>query len=1087
MSALPVWSDPVANMTVSDAGPRARGLPPVFPDLISLDDLQICVLDVHGLGLPNMDWGTAPDWAVKLKFGYDCDGRYCERAHRCSSSILGSMMNDLRDGPPTAYWSHCCATFPDVVVWEDTQVTFELFDVDNLGLHDSLCCSASVPLLAATGSGPYTARLSGGDSRYLDVRLSFERGPSPPPPKPPPRPPISPRPPPLPPRPPRTPPGTASCDATWHPPSNKKSSANGGPPDGCWVIGPPWWGARPQCLLGPLLELFGGQETLPLPNAYFDGWGNSNWVEVEIPVSGTIKIKSLVASHLVCSYIRRAPFSAEAFVEKDSSLLSQTSPDSGRRLRIAIHIKEMTCTAVIHGDEASGLVAHHLSDSSMTIDLGDIKIGAEIFVGFEADDDGNLIQNLGFADPACKPTKSCSCRPLDMRCPVAGMSIGRLEVHVFDTEQSSNTGFTNELMRAVTPMIRTGLVEAIVKQNFPRHTKLATPPEPRNESADGGAGCVFSEGCRLFNLVSETVLSGPFSPLSVFHRMGEARPPRNDEPRATELVLDTPALAALAEAMLGSSPLTSSGGGIVVDAAPRTESGLAQFELVELNLTVADSSFMSLIFGYDLNATLDFEFLEVRAAANFIWLPTAEPEGPRLGGSQARGYELDPSKAIKQRIQFGMVGKNFTTSTQSSLLHMHKGASVFACAMLKLGLQDFSVDGDVNIHARAAGGDWEEDAAAFFNELLGFVLTNVNALPASGVAGSASLTHALSGSVLRQLLTAEECASVRPCGSETLARDAGDGEASSPSGSWMNWLGVGHAFGMVVNFGLSMADLAALQPIFLRFGDEALRLAPTGTLLDGATWKSSVGASALYRLLPNADRPSIRVSDVTLETRLHAPLTKLEVEGGGDTAHLTLKYLDARVSLELLLPKKQSQLGSETTIKTSARLRLRDVSVAAPLRLYPADDAGFAARGAVRPWMLSVGGVMGGVSCVHARVSGGAPTLSATVEALDISEGVARGMDFLERTLLDEPIPLELLSPWAPFFADLVNEMAALTEQDAGGCSASGPASAIPLWALMVGVVALLTLLVAGLAYGCTKLLPKQGGEPSQSSGEKML
>ena len=96
-------------------------------------------------------------------------------------------------------------------------------------------------------------------------------------------------------------------------------------------------------------------------------------------------------------------------------------------------------------------------------------------------------------------------------------------------------------------------------------------------------------------------------------------------------------------------------------------------------------------------------------------------------------------------------------------------------------------------------------------------------------------------------------------------------------------------------------------------------------------------------------------------------------------------------------------------------------------------------------------------------------------------------MDFLERTLLDEPIPLELLSPWAPFFADLVNEMAALTEQDAGGCSASGPASAIPLWALMVGVVALLTLLVAGLAYGCTKLLPKQGGEPSQSSGEKML
>ena len=37
--------------------------------------------------------------------------------------------------------------------------------------------------------------------------------------------------------------------------------------------------------------------------------------------------------------------------------------------------------------------------------------------------------------------------------------------------------------------------------------------------------------------------------------------------------------------------------------------------------------------------------------------------------------------------------------------------------------------------------------------------------------------------------------------------------------------------------------------------------------------------------------------------------------------------------------------------------------------------------------------MMGGVSCVHARVSGGAPTLSATVEGLDISEGVEGTME----------------------------------------------------------------------------------------------
>jgi len=457
----------------------------------------------------------------------------------------------------------------------------------------------------------------------------------------------------------------------------------------------------------------------------------------------------------------------------------------------------------------------------------------------------------------------------------------------------------------------------------------------------------------------------------------------------------------------------------------------------------------------------------------------------------------------------------------TSALPLAQGASALACALLRLGLAQFNLEGQVALEVEAAsGGAWPDDVTQMLNTVGGLYLRALNGLSAS--AGEGSLAEAVTGSIFPivihdALQVAERCAATKPCPFAAPTEAAASGAASAASkgvawtgggarearstqpesGSWLHSVGVAPAFAAVVNTGLRLADLVQMRPLLLRLGSQPLRLAPSGSLLTGARWASRAGARATFALLPNVSHPSVELRDVAVEARLNTTATLLVVTTAGERAHVAFDHLDLLATVRLQLPKPSfhGTLGKRTatgdgTITSSLRLRLRDVRASVGLRFVPANGsaAALAGGGAVRPWMLTLGDLLGGVSCVHARVSagadtgGGAPTLAATVEALELHEGSE-----VHFRSLEEPILLELIAAWRPALAAEMNRALQAAEEEEPPCEAGsglgGLLLAAPLWA----VLALLLLLAAAALLKLLHVLGRAaglGGAPKKRSGD---
>jgi len=500
---------------------------------------------------------------------------------------------------------------------------------------------------------------------------------------------------------------------------------------------------------------------------------------------------------------------------------------------------------------------------------------------------------------------------------------------------------------------------------------------------------------------------------------------------------------------------------------------------------VGAQSLLSVGLGSELSAFLHFDYVEVRAGIDVVWLPAATPLRGMPGTKGTHGTEgtpgtegtLDASRAVRERLELVMVGRSVSLSAQTSHLRMEGGASVLACALFRLGLQQLELDGDLAVKARSLGGGWADDVSRAFNELADLYLR--------GFSG-----EAVSGSVLPQLvrsalLSTERCASARPCAAPPEAAEGGgqdgaeEAEAAPPLGSWMQGFGMGRIFGWVVRGAVAAAGVSGVPPIVLSSTDGSVcRLEPSGALRDGASWTLEEGSTARFSLLPNnASALALVLTAVAMETRLGE--ARLEA-GREDTLLFALDRAEASATVQLELPRPGPRSGdpraepnASASITTSARLRLRDVRAAVPVRFK-----GASRTRAARPWMFSLSELIGGAACVHVRATG-KPTFSATVEALVVREGSAA-----EDVALEEPIPLELLPAWRPWLADTINEAAKAAEATAGSCpDASFPADllmATPLWAVVV-----LLLLTGGAAAAacalrlrralCTRPPPREG------------
>jgi hypothetical protein len=323
--------------------------------------------------------------------------------------------------------------------------------------------------------------------------------------------------------------------------------------------------------------------------------------------------------------------------------------------------------------------------------------------------------------------------------------------------------------------------------------------------------------------------------------------------------------------------------------------------------------------------------------------------------------------------------------------------------------------------------------------------------------------------------------------------------------------------------------LVKLHPILLNLNGRPQRLRPTGSLLHGAQWASNPGAAATFALLPNSTAPSVELREAVGKTKLNPEQTSLLVTANGDLAVIVLDHLDlsATLTLQLPAPSSHEKLGrraatGDGAITTSVRLRLTNVQLSLPLLFFPAENSAAAVRrnggsqaaaarptgtpgaqtgaanvgaakgGAVRPWMLTVGDLLGGVSCVHARVTGDAPrggeppSLAGTVEALELHEGTTiHGED------LAQPIELRVVPAWRPWLAAEINRLLAEAEAEEPPCDGGGfgPARlllATPLWLPLVLALALLLYALFRVAGGLGAYLTR-GPKATAHQAQAML
>lgn len=1170
------------------------------PGTLSVGDVEVCVLDVHGHGLPAMDSLTSADWAVVARLGYD-------ETHRCAASLYDSTLNDIAvsSARSSAYWTHCCHTFRDVVATASTALHLELYDSDSY-FHDELCCTASVPLFGPAGpftGGPFTVALSGGTGRYLDAKLTFVRPPSPPPPTLPPPPPAPPIPPPTPAHPPapKPPEGCAAeVGITLLPPLAGAGGAHAAlaaaaavppKPDGCYLVGPPAWGpAPPECMYGALLEVLAGKETIGLPDAHlFPPAGTPNLVDVQLPLSGHVTIHAITLSRISCSYIVRDPIRADT-----SSARGAASSTGADTVAVALHVREATCVASVHADGATGLFTSYLRNADATFVLTDVHFATNLSLAFQTAHNGStLLGRTGFLDPSCRRDGSasvlwpfgsphaCRCDGFDEACRWAHLSIGGIEMHLFGATASDGSTALNEIVRAVEPILRASAVDSTHRLLLPRTTTVArrpprAEPKPAAERSAGAPVCPSGDRCRLANLVLSRMLGagGPFSLPRMLAAVGSLLPAAHDRPTAAILRLSGSDLAAMATAVLGPNPLSRPGVGVAVRAGQASGAGVLRLELIGLNLTLGARSLVDVGVGSELSALLAFDYLDLRAAVRAVWTPRraphswaspglrppADPAAPPGGDA-----DLDSARAISQTFQFGFRGRELIAQTQTSALPLSQGASALVCALYELGVAQFDLSGEALLDATAvSGGAWPADVVAAFNAVSGMYLRAANGLSSApggafGETSRTSVAEAVGGSILpivirNTLATAARCAERRPCpyaegageagiapvgagtvvdsaaaGSSTVGAPEGGGAIddartppdggragasgagssappAAPSGSWMRWVGIAHAFAALVNAGLRAADVVKLQPILLDLGGRPLRLRPTGSLLHGARWASDTGAAATFALLPNVTEPSVVLREVVGKTQLNPEGTSLLVTAGDDQAVIVLDHLDlsATLTLQLPAPSSHGELGrraatGDGTITTSVRLRLTNVQLSLPLLFFPANGSAAAVRrgrgteasaarptgsaaaadgaeggavghsaaegGAVRPWMLTLGDLLGGVSCVHARVTGDAPrggeppSLAGTVEALELHEGST-----IHGEALAQPIGLRVVPAWRPWLAAEINKALAAAEAEEPPCDGggSGPARvllATPLWLPLALVLALVLAL----------------------------
>jgi len=515
------------------------------------------------------------------------------------------------------------------------------------------------------------------------------------------------------------------------------------------------------------------------------------------------------------------------------------------------------------------------------------------------------------------------------------------------------------------------------------------------------------------------------------------------------------------------------------------------------------------------------------------------------GAATAVGPNMDGGRVLSQGFVVGLRGHDVSANARTSALPLAQGASVLACALYEFGVSTVDVNGNIELDAGALGaGALPEDVVHAVNSVLAIYLKAVNgmsAAPGPVQHTGASVAQLVSGSILPIMLrnaiaTAARCATRKPCpygnqrdisavGGETALGELGgedatgahgqgrggassaDGSTSFASASWMRWFGIAPAFAALVNAALRAADLVKLQPMLLDLGGRPLRLRPSGSLLNGARWASDLGAHATFALLPNRSSPSVTLRDVAGEAKLDPQRTRLVVGDSGEIALISLTHMDVEGTLKLQLPTPSfhGQLGRRSargdgTISAAVRLRLRDVQAILPLRFFRAKSSAAAARtisaqgegkdGAVRPWMLTVGDLLGGISCVHTRVAGDdvqggePPTLSAIVEALELHAG----SNVIGETL-SEPIELRIVDPWRPWVASEMNRMIVAAEAEEPSCDSEGRNAmsrallATPLWVLVAFLLLVIVCLVAWLLWALTRLVTRPSTVSSGVSG----
>jgi hypothetical protein len=140
--------------------------------------------------------------------------------------------------------------------------------------------------------------------------------------------------------------------------------------------------------------------------------------------------------------------------------------------------------------------------------------------------------------------------------------------------------------------------------------------------------------------------------------------------------------------------------------------------------------------------------------------------------------------------------------------------------------------------------------------------------------------------------------------------------------------------------------------------------------------------------------------------------------------------------------------------------------------------------------MLTLGDLLGGVSCVHARVAGDIthggepPSLAGTVVVFELHEG-----NTIHGDALAQPIALRVVTAWRPWLAAEINRVLAAAEAEEPPCDKAGNGVArlllgMPLWLPLALVLAL-------LLYALFRVVRVLGGcfmrKPSATARQAML